>query len=153
MQPTSFNLRTYTLSEVFDDPALITSLSNFAYASQEGAKESNARRYRPKLRKSGDGNANPSRSILFLQVYAAADYFTINDAAMSHVPPVLVDVILDEFVLNIFPRSLLPTAAYILLVAAVAWIMAGYVWKILDHMASDSAARNTRETSSTKKIA
>lgn len=69
---------------------------------------------------------------------------------MSHIPPVLVDIILDEYIFNVFPRSLLPTAAYILLVATIAWFMAGYIWKILGFISSDLAAR---ETSTSKKIA
>jgi len=40
---------------------------------------------------------------------------------MAHPPPVDVDIILDPFLLNVLPRSLLPTILYILVVA-----LAGY---------------------------
>jgi len=56
-------------------------------------------------------------STLFLRVFAAADYFTTNKTLMEQVPPVYVDIILDPFIFNIFPRSLVPTAAYIMLIA------------------------------------
>lgn len=40
---------------------------------------------------------------------------------MLHPEPVLVDIILDPFLFNVFPKSLVPTAGYILVVAFVAW--------------------------------
>lgn len=55
---------------------------------------------------------------------------------MQHVPPVAVDLILDPFLFNIFPRSLIPTAGWILIVAVLAivlgrWI-AGEVGRVID---------------------
>lgn len=47
---------------------------------------------------------------------------------MANVPPVHADVILDPYVLNIFPKSLLPTAMYILILAGVAWAISWLVW-------------------------
>lgn len=38
--------------------------------------------------------------------------------------PVLADVILDPFVLNVLPRTLLPTVGYVVLVAAASWVLA-----------------------------
>lgn len=55
---------------------------------------------------------------------AAADYFTDNAELMMNPPSVLVDLILDPFLLNVLPRSLLPTSGYIVVVAIVTWIVA-----------------------------
>lgn len=46
---------------------------------------------------------------------------------MQNVPPVRADVILDPFLLNIFPKSLVPTAGWITVVAAVAVIISRWV--------------------------
>lgn len=66
-------------------------------------------------------------SALFLRILAAADYYSLDAALMEHVPPVLVDVILDPFLGNVFPRSLVPTAIWILLVAVIAVFVGWYV--------------------------
>lgn len=66
-------------------------------------------------------------SVLFLRVQAAADYFTTDEALMRDVPPVGVDLILDPFLLNVFPRSLVPTAGWIVAVAVLAVFVARWV--------------------------
>ena len=48
----------------------------------------------------------------------------MNETLMKHVPPVSVDIILDPYVLNVFPRSLVPTAAYIIILAIGGWFLA-----------------------------
>lgn len=63
-------------------------------------------------------------SVLFLRVSAAAEYFTTNRTLMLRPEPVLVDLVLDPFVLNLLPRTLVPTVCYIVLVAAVSWVVA-----------------------------
>jgi hypothetical protein len=68
---------------------------------------------------------------LFLRVRAAADFFTTDKELMSSPPSVDVDLILDPFVFNVFPRSLGPTAAYIIVLACGAWIVSGRVWRFL----------------------
>lgn len=62
-------------------------------------------------------------SLLFLRVSAAADYFTTNRTLMDHPEPVLVDLILDPFVFNILPRTLVPTVGFVVLVALVSWVL------------------------------
>jgi hypothetical protein len=51
----------------------------------------------------------------------------MNKTLMEHVPPVYVDIILDPYLLNIFPRSLGPTAVYIVLLAIGSWYLAKYI--------------------------
>jgi hypothetical protein len=63
-------------------------------------------------------------SVLFLQILAAADYFTTNQTLMNEVPPVLVDIILDPYIFNVLPRSLVPTVGYVVLVAVLSWFLA-----------------------------
>ena len=64
---------------------------------------------------------------------------------MQNVPPVNVDIskldlilsqnlgdlilliVLDPFLLNIFPTSLLPTGVYLIILAILAWYLSGYI--------------------------
>lgn len=68
-----------------------------------------------------------SDSVLFLRVQATADYFSLDKSLMENVPPVAADLVLDPFLLNVFPRSLVPTAGWIVVVAAVAVAVARWV--------------------------
>jgi hypothetical protein len=72
---------------------------------------------------------NPDEVVatLFLQIYAKADYYTMNQTLMENVPPVFVDIILDPYIFNIVPRSLVPTAAYIILLAVGGWYLSRYI--------------------------
>lgn len=53
----------------------------------------------------GLGPSNTSR--MLLRVQSAADYFTHDAALMASVPPVRADIVLDPYVGNILPNSLL----------------------------------------------
>ena len=66
---------------------------------------------------------------------------------MQNVPPVNVDIseldsvlsslhgglialtVLDPFLLNILPRSLLPTGVYLIILAVFAWYLSGFIWQ------------------------
>lgn len=48
---------------------------------------------------------------------------------MINVPPVYVDIILDPFIFNVLPRSLLPTVAYIILLAIGSWYLSKHISK------------------------
>jgi hypothetical protein len=74
-------------------------------------------------------------SILFLQIFAAAEYFSLNKTLMSDVPPVLADIILDPYLLNLFPKSLVPTAGYLTALAILGWVLSGVIWRILVQVA------------------
>lgn len=45
--------------------------------------------------------------------------------------PADFDLVLDPYLLNILPQSLLPTATYILLLAIGSWFLSGVAWKKL----------------------
>lgn len=113
-QPTAFHLTAHPLDEVFDNPELITSLHNYSMSRRQSSP-------------SPHWDTKPAQreaSIILLRLSAAADYFTLNQTLMQHPEPVLVDLILDPFLFNILPRSLVPTVGYVVLVAGVAWVLA-----------------------------
>ncbi|KAH9845269.1 GPI-Mannosyltransferase II co-activator [Teratosphaeria destructans] len=122
IQPTTFNIDTFTITHVFDTPDLIASLAEY---SDRHIKEQ------------GVGTGVVSRppsaedSVLFLRVQGAADYFTTNETLMQHPPPVIVDIILDPYLGNIFPASLVPTAFYLVALAAGGWYLSGIIWRHL----------------------
>lgn len=107
-QPTSFTIKTYTLETVFSTPNLITSLNDYSIT-------------RPSSPPPQPPSPERQSSLLLLQILTAADFLTTNSTLMAHPTPVDVDIILDPFLLNVLPRSLLPTILYILVVA-----LAGY---------------------------
>ncbi|KAI9781663.1 MAG: hypothetical protein M1835_004259 [Candelina submexicana] len=72
----------------------------------------------------------------------------MNQTLMKNVPPVDVDIILDPYLLNIFPKSLVPTAGYIAILAIVSWFVSGWIWERLRKIAiaepePDSSAAKT----------
>lgn len=131
-QPTSFRLDTFDLPTVFETPELITSLAQYSETRQSKVIEDPQPSISQVEKKSN--RYNNLSSILFLQVFAAADYYTTNKTLMEHVPPVYVDIILDPFIFNVFPRSLLPTAAYIILVAIGSWYLAQHISQCMNNL-------------------
>ena len=95
----------------------------------------------PRTHKKGSRDPAPTKdSVLFLRVRAAVDYFSPDEALMQDVPLVAVDLILDPFLWNVFPRSLLPTAGWIGVVAVVAIVVARWVAKELGRVINDAKA-------------
>ncbi|KAI9716920.1 MAG: hypothetical protein M1812_005069 [Candelaria pacifica] len=140
-QPTSFRLYTHTLPTVFQTPNLITSLATFSESRQYPLEDQATSQHLT--------SETPSQSsILFLQIFAAADYYTMNQTLMKNVPPVDVDIILDPYIWNVFPRSLVPTAGYIALLAIGSWFVSGWIWEWLSKIATvDPEARLDVKTS------
>jgi hypothetical protein len=129
-QPTSFHLDTYDLQNVFDTPELITSLAQYSETRQPDPTEVEDRKASiTKETEKFKVMHDEASSTLFLQVFTAADYYTTNQTLMDHVPPVFVDIILDPYIFNVFPRSLLPTAAYITILAIGSWSLSKYISK------------------------
>lgn len=110
----------YELDTVFSTPELITELSEYSWSRQpahdENVEASSPPEAVPRLEREA--------SVLILQILAAADYFTTNQTLMNEVPPVFVDIILDPFILNVLPRSLVPTVCYVVIVAIFSWFLA-----------------------------
>ena len=82
-----------------------------------------------------------AQSVLFLRIQAAASYYTTNRALMERPEPVDVDIILDPFLLNILPQSLVPVAIYITAVAVGAWFLSGYIYRWLVTAAADPSSK------------
>lgn len=76
-------------------------------------------------------------SVLLLRILATADFYTTNHTLMKNVPPVFVDIILDPFMWNLLPRSLLPTVAYIVAVAIISWFVGTRVSSSVGQMAAE----------------
>ncbi|KAF4556867.1 Hypothetical protein D9617_1g087490 [Elsinoe fawcettii] len=124
VQPTTWDMDVFSLKETMETPELIQSLALFA-------EKRTSFRGPTDINEANDRDASPE-SLLFLRISGAADYFTLDKGLMENPKPVKVDIILDRFILNIFPESLVPTAVYIVGVAVVGWFVAGYVWRYLN---------------------
>lgn len=124
-EPTEFTLDVFELSTVWDTPALIQSLAEYATSRQLAGDEQDPE---PGIHQpSSQESAEKRSSLLLLRVVATADYFTDHAKLMTNPPPVLVDLILDPFLLNVLPRSLLPTAGYIIVVAVASLLVARWI--------------------------
>lgn len=126
---------THTISDTFATPELITSLSTYAYARQAALDDFQFQQLVGRRVYDQTTSETSKKSISFLQIFAGADYFTLNKTLMSDVPPVLVDIILDPYLLNVFPQSLVPTAGYLLVLAVGAWFLSSLIWRILVQVA------------------
>ncbi|KAK7539905.1 uncharacterized protein J3D65DRAFT_551019 [Phyllosticta citribraziliensis] len=119
-QPTEFWLDVYTITSVFDTPDLISALAEYSESLPESkavvAEDAAA----------GDSDSGPA-SVLFLHIQAAADFFTLNKTLMNDPPDVKAEIILDPYILNIFPRSLIPTGIYIVASAVGSWFVASLI--------------------------
>ncbi|KAJ5887561.1 hypothetical protein N7495_007602 [Penicillium taxi] len=143
-QPTAFELETYSLARAFENTTLLSALSIFGktrLASLDANLQTNAIPRRASGRTEDSGPMTDS--VLFLRVRAAADYFTTNETLMKTPSPVLVDLILDPFLWNVFPRSLVPTAGWIVVVAVAAVFVARWVAAELGRVIED--ARQARK--------
>ncbi|KAL6705383.1 hypothetical protein ACN47E_007032 [Coniothyrium glycines] len=122
-QPTDFWLDTYPVTHVFDTPELVSSLALYSELRQS-----------PKIpHEASPHQTTPvaTQSVLFLRIQAAASYYSTNRTLMEFPQPVDVDIILDPFILNVFPKSLGPFAVYITAVAIGAWFLSNYIYRWL----------------------
>ncbi|KAL2868697.1 uncharacterized protein BJX67DRAFT_34056 [Aspergillus lucknowensis] len=134
-QPTDFTLKTFTLPEVLEDRALLSSISLYSSSRLSSSQPQTA--LTPNRRVSSvatTDSAPASDSVLFLRIVAAADYFSLDRALMENVPPVLADIILDPFLGNVFPKSLVPTACWVSVVACLAVFVARWIARELERV-------------------
>jgi hypothetical protein len=127
IQPTTFWVDTLQASKILGDQELLQQLDRLSTDKRRGQTQS------PTV-------GSSKSSILFLRVVAAADFYTTNATLMLNPPPVHVDIILDPFIGNIFPKSLLPTAVYITILAVSSWFISGFIWRRLSNLAQDEKA-------------
>ncbi|KAI1781255.1 hypothetical protein F4818DRAFT_33610 [Hypoxylon cercidicola] len=135
-QPTAFRIAVYDVPTVFENLELISDLSEHSWSRQllEGHRESQ-RGSTTSPRSSSSGR---KASVLLLQILTAADYYTMNKTLMRDVPPVYVDIILDPFIFNVLPRSLLPTVGYIVVVAIASWFISRQISVWIRNVAADT---------------
>jgi hypothetical protein len=114
-----FKLEVYELKTIFSTPELLSELSEHASSLHRGVYDDDVSSHALKLA--------GKQSILLLRILTAADFYTKNHTLMGNAPPVLVDIIMDPFVLNVLPRSLLPTVAYISAVAVASWFIGNWI--------------------------
>lgn len=88
-QPTDFWLDTFTISEVFDTPELVTSLAQYSKQQLQQAD-----RKEPKHRELAQSAT--TQSILLLRIQAAASYYSTNRTLMEHPEPVDVDISMSD---------------------------------------------------------
>ncbi|KAI5306984.1 hypothetical protein KEM56_005903 [Ascosphaera pollenicola] len=148
-QPTEFWLDAFTFDEVHESLALNASIENFI-ASEQGQKQLDGKNADVRSKVNSE-NGLATSSSLFLRLIAAADYFTLNETLMQSPEPVHVDLILDPFLANIFPRSLVPVGIYLSIVAVIAWFVSNFVWKFVSGIADSDVA--VQETTKDKKTA
>jgi hypothetical protein len=144
---------THTLAETFDNSDLITALSTYAYVRQAELNDFQVQQLVARRVYDQKISTASQKSVLFLQIFAAADYFSLNKTLMSDVPPVLVDVILDPYLLNIFPKSLVPTAGYLIILAFGSWFLSGLIWRLLIRVADASPGDSDESDAAKKKTA
>lgn len=89
-----------------------------------------------------------SDSVLFLRIRAAADYYSLDSSLMQIVPPVQADIILDPFLLNVFPQSLVPTACYMAVVGGFAAVLG---WWILGQFTKAAESASVGQVGKEKK--
>ncbi|KAF2016589.1 hypothetical protein BU24DRAFT_205979 [Aaosphaeria arxii CBS 175.79] len=131
--PTDFWLDAYPLTDVFDTSELSQSLALYSERRQDSKPGTVAHAY---------SDIPPSaQSILFLRVQAAAAFYTKNHTLMEHPLPVDVDIILDPFILNILPRSLIPVGIYIIILAVGAWFLSAYLYRWLLSIATEAPSK------------
>lgn len=142
-QPTAFWLDVYTMTEAFETAELITSLTTYSYARHAQLSQPDVDALKAKRFKSVSGSTRSS--LLFLRIQATADYFSLNETLMENVPPVHVDLILDPYLFNVFPQSLIPTAGYIAVIAIFSFFLSGWVYQqMMAHIRGNERTDATR---------
>lgn len=131
-QPTAFRLSTHTMVETFEDPALLSSLTVFSNTRRDTVDENLLLQLQERKFQSSSSALTVNPSLLFLQISAAADYFSLNKTLMESVPPVFTDVILDQYLLSVFPKSLVPTAGYVAILTVGGWFLSSFLWRALN---------------------
>jgi hypothetical protein len=139
-QPTTFELHTYTMEEAFEDPDLLSSLIVFSKARRDTLNDSQIQQLQDRKHRPLSSAEGVDQALLFLRISAAADYYSLNTSLMEQVPPVFVDVILDQYVFGIFPKSLVPTAGYIVTLAVGSWFLSGFLWRAVNNIVQPEAA-------------
>ncbi|RPA84185.1 hypothetical protein BJ508DRAFT_42203 [Ascobolus immersus RN42] len=90
-------------------------------------------------------NVDPTTADLVLELSAVASYFSTNKTRMASADPVHVQLILDPFLFNILPQSLLPTVIYLVIVGLVAILLSGVIYNKLESIANGTETEAARK--------
>jgi hypothetical protein len=107
-------MEAYSLDAFLQSPKLLRSLETYAASRQSDQETTKAAIF-------------ADSPLLLVEIHSAADYFTDDAELMTNPPPVLVDLILDPFLFNVLPQSLLPTVCYLVLIGITSWFIARWV--------------------------
>ncbi|MCJ1387251.1 hypothetical protein MMC18_000091 [Xylographa bjoerkii] len=132
LQPTAFELSVHDPALVFRTPMLNSSVYEFLEAQH--IKDRSGEKYQ-RNHSLADDSTKEIVSTLLLHVSAAADYYSRDTTLMRDGLLVDLDIILDPYLLNIFPQSLVPTAIYLIVLAVLSWAVSGFVWQWLGLLA------------------
>lgn len=132
IEPTSFTIDIHELDAVQSTPKLAQSLSEYM-----SSLDTHSNAQKPHAHE-------PVASGLLLHIQAAADYYTDDQALMKNPPPVLVDLILDPYLYNVVPRSLVPTVGYLIVVGIVTWFVAQWIASTLRTIASPAESQSKK---------
>ncbi|MCJ1402332.1 hypothetical protein MMC11_005552 [Xylographa trunciseda] len=124
-QPTLFELSVHDLATVFRTPTLNSSIYEYFEAQIIESSSGGKKQDKPSV---VDYSTTDIHSSLLLHVSATADYYSRDAALMRDGLLVDLDIILDPYLLNIFPQSLAPTGVYLVVLAILSWAISGIVW-------------------------
>ena len=82
-------------------------------------------------------------SALFVHIQAAADFYSLNETLLSNPPVVEVDIILDPYIFNVFPRSLLPIGIYLSFVAVASLFLSRAIASWLHNIGEKPVEKKT----------
>lgn len=144
-EPTAFSMEVYELNQVWETPELMVSLANYAFARLP-EPDLEGRNSDTKSQSPEHASGERTASVLLLHIQAAADYYSHREDLMNSPPPVLTDLILDPYLFNVLPRSLVPTVGYIIVVAIVTWFVARWVAAALQAVADEPDASVSKKS-------
>ncbi|KAF3931796.1 hypothetical protein ABW19_dt0208044 [Dactylella cylindrospora] len=96
--------------------------------------------------KSSDESLLPAQPHLYLKISAIASYYTTNTTLMENPEPVLVDVILDEFLQGALPRSLVYVTVFIIVMINFSWHLGIFVVKWIEGFTNPNQENNREKT-------
>jgi len=88
-QPSQFSIYTHQLQKVFDTPSLISALGIYSEAHKSSEELLGSPTQRSAVAPS---LTTKNSSLLFLQMFSAADYYTSNRTLMNYPPPVDIEI-------------------------------------------------------------
>jgi hypothetical protein len=123
-------LETYTVSDILVKPGLLWTVHSTAQLPDNPEELL--------------GSATAAQeSALFVHIQAAADFYSLNETLLSNPPVVEVDIILDPYIFNVFPRSLLPIGIYLSFVAVASLFLSRAIASWLHNIGEKPVEKKT----------